>query len=151
MLNPVFSRNFPSKQIKFPKKMTAFPSGVFQRSEYTICGAPSQLRRKDRAHFGLCNYCRFFSSLLIFSTRFCFDEATDLWDPTAASSISSPSILFFLIPLSVLFRVPFDQTSQLSLLSSKQQVLPEIVNISKISLSSVSSRKYLHQGTNSAG
>ena len=54
-------------------------------------------------------------------------------DPTAAPSISSPSLLFPLILLSIVFRAPLDQTSHLSLLSSGPQVFPDTVNISKAS------------------
>ena len=57
-------------------------------------------------------------------------------DLTAAPSISSPSVLFLLILLSIVFRDPFDKTSHLSLLSSRPQVLPDKVEISKASFSS---------------
>ena len=48
-----------------------------------------------------------------------------------SNSISSPSLLFFLILVSMVFRAPFDQTSHLSLLSSRPHILPETVNIYK--------------------
>ena len=122
-LFPVYSQRLSFEASQIPQKIfRASSDGVLQRSEHTIFGASRQLRRMPRAHCGsfILEDLQYF---LISWTRFCIEEATNRGDPTAASSISNPSLLFLLILLSIVFRASFDQTSHLSLLSSRPQEL----------------------------
>ena len=73
----IFSKVVLWSESNSSKVFTASSGGVFQRSEYTIFGAPRQLCRIPRAHCGSLLYSRFSSNFLIFWTRFFIEEATN--------------------------------------------------------------------------
>ena len=101
---------------------------VLHRREYTIFGAPRQLRRIPSAQCGSSRYAKLSSSFSILLTLFLKHAATKLGLPMAAPKISSPSLLFLFILLSIAFRSTGDQSSHFSILSSKPHPSPKFVN-----------------------
>ena len=102
--------------------------GVLHRREYTIFGAPRQLRIIPSAKCRSSRSASLSSSFSILLTLLLKDSATKLGLLMAAPKIPSPSLLFLFTLLSMAFRSAGDQSSLFSILGSKPHLSTKFVN-----------------------